>query len=254
MSDTTERGGGRGALTSVRWRATVKREPSTTQEDAVQTIPQQLEEQWLQFWQRIGGGGDGAYEWQQVHACYTAPGRYYHTLAHLAQCFAARGAIQETPDPSALEDVLEAMIWFHDAVYIPGCEYNEELSAELAERILGNARHEAFLQSLKAGIRATRDHELPCIGYWNSATYPWFLDIDLSILGQDPTTYDRYAVDIRREYGNVPLDAFCAGRAVMLRGFLARNPIYRMPYFRDRYEAQARANMARELAALEQGL
>ncbi len=45
-------------------------------------------------------------------------------------------------------------------------------------------------------------------------------------------------------------DAFRAGRAKVLGGFLARPAIYRTPLFRERFEASARVNLERAIAEL----
>ena len=48
----------------------------------------------------------------------------------------------------------------------------------------------------------------------------------------------------------MPDDAFRAGRARILRGFLARPSVYSTPHFRNRYEQPARANLLRSLERL----
>jgi predicted metal-dependent HD superfamily phosphohydrolase len=79
----------------------------------------------------------------------------------------------------------------------------------------------------------------------------YVVDIDLSILGEAAERFDAYERAIRLEYAHVPDDAFRPGRATILRQFLDRPRIYGTDFFRDRYEATARANLARSLAALE---
>jgi predicted metal-dependent HD superfamily phosphohydrolase len=51
----------------------------------------------------------------------------------------------------------------------------------------------------------------------------------------------------RKEYAHVPDFFFRRGRAKILNQFLARPAIYSTPYFRKRFEAQARANIERTL-------
>jgi predicted metal-dependent HD superfamily phosphohydrolase len=51
----------------------------------------------------------------------------------------------------------------------------------------------------------------------------------------------------------VPEDAGRAGRAAELRSFLDRPALFHTPAGRDRWEAPARANLTRELAALQAG-
>jgi predicted metal-dependent HD superfamily phosphohydrolase len=76
------------------------------------------------------------------------------------------------------------------------------------------------------------------------------ISIDLSTLGGAPGDYDAYAQAIRREYAHVPDAAYRAGRAAVLERFLARAAIFPDATFAERYEARARENIAREIAAL----
>jgi predicted metal-dependent HD superfamily phosphohydrolase len=71
------------------------------------------------------------------------------------------------------------------------------------------------------------------------------VDIDLSILGQSQPLYDRFERNVRREYWWVPRRRFVAARRGILQSFLERSSIYCWPQFRERYEAAARANLAR---------
>jgi predicted metal-dependent HD superfamily phosphohydrolase len=75
--------------------------------------------------------------------------------------------------------------------------------------------------------------------------------VDLSILGQPPEVYRKFEADVRREYWWVLAPIFRRERARILRSFLERPHIYNLGVFRDRYEAQARRNVAAALAALE---
>ena len=62
--------------------------------------------------------------------------------------------------------------------------------------------------------------------------------------------FARFEEEIRREYGWVEESAYVAGRAAVLRRFAERPFIYGTPLFRDRYEAQARVNIAASLEKL----
>jgi predicted metal-dependent HD superfamily phosphohydrolase len=75
-------------------------------------------------------------------------------------------------------------------------------------------------------------------------------DIDLSILGRSPDVFDRFERQIRQEYAMVPELIYRSGRSEILRRFLSRSSIYRSPWFRQRYESQARANLERMLTTL----
>jgi predicted metal-dependent HD superfamily phosphohydrolase len=143
--------------------------------------------------------------------------------------------------------VLTYAIWWHDAVYDPTAKDNEARSAEMAKedlREMGvsiHAREEvARLILLTAGHQVEAEDRLGEI----------LVSIDLSILGAAPDAYDTYARDVRAEYAHVPEAAWRAGRPAVLRHFLEAEFIYADPMFRARLEAQARENLAREIAAL----
>lgn len=79
------------------------------------------------------------------------------------------------------------------------------------------------------------------------------LDADLAILGADPPAYDRYRLAVREEYAALDEPAWRAGRTAVMSGLLARDPLYGTRAARQRWEAQARANIVRELESLSGG-
>ena len=66
-------------------------------------------------------------------ARYSEPHRRYHTLQHLAECFAAFDEIAHLAEHPA--DV-ELALWFHDAIYDTRRSDNEQRSAEQSGRNL----------------------------------------------------------------------------------------------------------------------
>jgi predicted metal-dependent HD superfamily phosphohydrolase len=75
-------------------------------------------------------------------------------------------------------------------------------------------------------------------------------DVDLSILGAEPARFDQYEEQVRQEYGWVAGPIYQHKRKAILESFLARAAIYNTSRFIERYERQARANLARALARL----
>jgi len=145
-------------------------------------------------------------------------------------------------------------IWFHDIVYDATRSDNEAASADLAEKLLremgrgagiDEAETTSFIATVRGLIMDTRHAATPA-----SLDGQYLVDIDLAILGQAAERFDAYEQAIRLEYAHVPEEAFRAGRAGVLRKFLERPAIYHTELFRQKYEAAARGNIARSIAAL----
>jgi len=180
----------------------------------------------------------------EIETAYSGPVRRYHTLAHIADCLDQLDAIDQ-PEPARRR--IELALWWHDAVYDPTRADNELQSAALAQRHLASlGETTGAIEEVCRLILLTTGHTVAA-GDDVGAT---LVSIDLSILGRDPTAYDRYAAQVRAEYAHVPEGAFRAGRARVMARFLEAPVIYADPYFRDRLEASARFNIAREIAAL----
>lgn len=201
---------------------------------------------WRLLLQRAGADTALAAElYARLVVHYSSPGRAYHDLGHIGHVLSVVAALAGyCRQPLAVR----LAAWLHDIVYVPGAADNEEQSALLAQAWLAQLRLPASLCDETARlIRLTAAHDaLP--GDANAAV---LLDADLAILGAPAAGYDAYARAIRREFAHVADSAFRAGRARVLDRFLARPAIYRTPPMRAAYEARARRNLARELAALQ---
>lgn len=198
---------------------------------------------WRALWTRLGATGDPEPPHRDLLARYAEPHRAYHTIAHIAHCLAELETVRAAARDA---DAVELALWFHDAVYDPRAKDSEERSALL---LLETARA-AGIPAERAGriaamIRASTHRSLS-----EDADTRLFADIDLAILGQAPEAFDRYEVDVRKEYDFVPEPAFRAGRGSILRAFLARPALYGTELFRNKYEAAARANLDRSLGRL----
>jgi predicted metal-dependent HD superfamily phosphohydrolase len=140
--------------------------------------------------------------------------------------------------------LVELAGWFHDAIYLPGAQDNELRSAALAERFLADLQlprtHRAEVQRL---ILITQNHRTEP----EDADGQVLIDADLASLGASPAVYRRQVLAIRDEYGNVDDETFRQGRIWLLQRFLRWDHIYYTPLMRAEREAQARANLQREL-------
>ncbi|MDX8537353.1 hypothetical protein RFM23_06920 [Mesorhizobium abyssinicae] len=184
----------------------------------------------------------------ELSSLYRAPDRHYHGLAHIEAMLALAGEYKALlHDPVAVD----AAIWFHDAIYDSQAKDNEAKSAALAEQKLAGRTDAVRLGRIAAMILATATHELPSSG---DADFirdtALLLDMDLAILGAAPGTFDTYEQAVRQEYQWVEETMWRAGRGAVLKSFLARPHIFHTDEFRQRFEPQARQNLARSLQAL----
>ncbi len=198
---------------------------------------------WTGLWSRLGAEGTGVSIWTRLTNAYAEPGRAYHTAEHIRDCLTQ---LDLTRHLAQRPDEVEAALWFHDAVYIPGGAENERQSAEMAQACLMESGVPLEVASRVAGLVLATEH----VTVPNEHDTQLLCDIDLSILGRQPEVFDQFERRIRREYAWVPEGVYRSSRSEVLEGFLQRNAIYQTDYFRSRYEVQARANLERVLKAL----
>lgn len=181
----------------------------------------------------------------ELIARYGEPHRRYHAMAHIEDCLTQIGA--STDLTADQRDLLETAIWFHDAIYDPTRTDNEAASAELArERLSADGADPAFVAEVERLILLTAGHSVSD----GDTLGARLVSIDLSILGAEPDRYAAYARAIREEYAHVPEPLYRAGRAAIMGRFLESPALFADPVWAERYEAQARANIAREIADL----
>ena len=178
-----------------------------------------------------------------LEAAYAESARVYHTAEHIRECLAQFDLCSQI---ATRPDEVEAAIWFHDAVYQPGASDNEDLSARLARASLTDAGASAPVADRIAElVLATQHLSIP-----EEPDAALLCDVDLSILGRTADAFDEFERHIREEYAWVPEPAYRSGRSRILKGFLERPSIFQTEFFRERYEALARANLARMIAKL----
>jgi predicted metal-dependent HD superfamily phosphohydrolase len=198
---------------------------------------------WQRLWGELGATVINGGLMNQLVAAYSERHRHYHTLQHLREClvqFEAAAMLARRPAE------VELALWFHDAVYDPQRQDNEERSADWARAgVLAAGCGADVAQRVADLVLATKSHTAP----GDDADAALLLDVDLAILGAAPGRFAEYERQIRAEYAHVPADAFRIGRARMLRQFLERERIYATDVFHDALEARARENLRRSLSS-----
>jgi predicted metal-dependent HD superfamily phosphohydrolase len=208
-------------------------------------LEQKIDERWLMLWERLGRNSAQSHlEWRRLITAYSLPERTYHTIEHVLEC---QGELDNCRTLARDPDVLEAALWYHDAVYDPQKYDNEEASARLACEVFYRAGLPIErLKMVEQLILATRHSFVP-----SDKDSALIVDIDLSILGANTERFDRYEAAIRREYSFVPDVVFRNKRAEILEGFLSRSFLFTTPAFRERFELKARENLTRSLERLK---
>lgn len=171
---------------------------------------------------------------------YNGPERHYHGQAHITHCLQL---LEMHCDMAEHPAEVETAVWFHDAVYDARRSDNEANSAAWAQAFLTQQQvDEPIIERIVDLILATQTHD-----NLTSPDQRLFIDIDLSILGQEPAIFAAYDAAIRREYAWVEEAQYIKGRTAVLQRFLERPFIYHTAPFRERYEAQARLNLTKAL-------
>jgi len=188
-------------------------------------------------WHRLGSG---------LLARWNEPHRSYHDERHLEDVLLALNHLEVRGERVMLVTHLAA--WFHDAVYAGASGADEAASAALAHASLSDfGLGTALLQQTGELIVSTapgrrlEDPTLPLIH---------LLDADLAIFASPGSRYREYASSVRREYAHVSDTDFAAGRAAILRGYLAQPTIYRTDAAHRLWEDRARANLIGEVDEL----
>lgn len=202
---------------------------------------------WRNLWQELGATQADFGLLNQLIAAYSERQRHYHTLQHLRECLAYFDAAATLAAHPAR---VQLALWFHDAVYDPQRSDNEERSATWAASAVRHAGcGDEAARQVEALVLATR-HLRPEAAAPADEDTALMRDIDLAILGAAPARFDESEAQIRKEYAHLDDDAFRAGRARVVEGFLARPQLFATTAFRAALEKQARANLERSLARL----
>jgi len=181
----------------------------------------------------------------ELIARYSEPHRRYHTMTHIEDCLAQVAASTDMDDHQ--RGLMDAAIWFHDAVYDATRTDNEAESAKLAaDRLAAEGAPQSFIDEVVRLILLTAGHAVQAGDVLGAR----LVSIDLSILGAEADRYDAYAAAIREEYAHVPEPLYRAGRAAILGRFLDSEALFTDPLWAERYETRARVNLGREIAAL----
>jgi len=175
---------------------------------------------------------------QRLLTGYGEPQRHYHTLEHIKHCLAMFNdckALVSEPD------ALEIAIWMHDVILVSGRPDNEALSATLYLELSKDVQHDDMRQLVNRLIMATL-HNGDSL---DDADAVYMVDIDLSSFGLPWDEFLRDSLNIRAENPHLCDQDYQLNQTRFQQGLLARPRFFLSDFFFDRYEKQARDNLAR---------
>lgn len=177
-------------------------------------------------------------------AAYSTVGRFYHTIQHIHYFLETLEGMELV----AIDfSVIQLAAWFHDVIYDPKYQDNEEKSAEYAEVALTELSIPlATIARVKTLILSTKTHQSPP----DDIDCQILLDADLAILGAAESEYKAYSMAIRQEYSWVPEREYRWRRKQVLDKFLQRNRIYYTSELFLALEERARHNLQGEIRDL----
>ncbi len=177
-----------------------------------------------------------------IKECYSQTGRYYHTLQHIEECLEHSLAIQHNiSNPTAM---LLAVL-FHDIIYNPQADNNEERSAIEAKTLLKNGYSEKELAKIESLILVTK-HPSPI----TNQDEAYMVDIDCAIFGSSESRYREYCKQVRMEYHQFSDSDFLKGRKAFLTTMLSQENLYHTTYFQSHYTKIALKNISSEMNSL----
>ncbi len=180
---------------------------------------------------------------EAILKAYNSSNRFYHNIIHIEKMLA------QLPNFGAeITDFncLVLAIIYHDVVYEPKKQDNEEKSAIFAKKQLSLLNFPIEkAEKVERMIISTKKH-YPLDDNFDSKL---FLDLDLMILAADFFEYKNYSSQIRKEYDFVPKFLFRQKRKEVLLKFLQRDRIYFTSFFYKNFESIARQNIQNEIVS-----
>ena len=169
----------------------------------------------------------------EIKIHYNSKERAYHNLTHIAQ------SMKEYDNFNIYSPKIELAIWYHDVIYNPKRNDNEEKSSEFAKNQLTNmnVNHSLINDSIRI-INSTKHTYL-----LSNLDEMIMSDIDLSIFGKDKQRLIQYEEGIRFEYSFVPENVYRIERSKILKRFFEKDRIYYIDFFHNRYEEKAKRNL-----------
>lgn len=180
--------------------------------------------------------------WNRIVEVYAQPNRFYHNINHIDS------VVTLMKSYGCTDNAVFYAAFMHDYIYIAGYPGNEKESAIYAEKFLCELGYDVgYCARVGAMIQATASYGR----HYRKSDAQVLFDADFSILGSDPDTYENYRQSIRKEFKTVRPRIYIPARISVLQKFIDMPSIFKLDWFKSRYEEQARLNISNEIWRLE---
>ena len=160
------------------------------------------------------------------------PSLHYHTPVHVLSMF-------QFAEQNGLEIgcANELAVWFHDSIYVPGKEgQNEPCSGHFMKALLDPFLDEAISQKVDGIIQATAKHLEEV-----SVDHMLIMDLDLCAFAFE--NQDVVQQCVRDEYPDLNDTEYAERRKAFLEALIAKGHVFRSAVFRDRFDDIAMKNI-----------
>ena len=189
------------------------------------------------------------YEWFEIIYNMYRKNDKYHSVHHV---FSLLDRLEPLKKCVRNIEMIQAAIWFHDIIYDPKRNDNEEKSKQVFQYYAGTRFSSYFIDNVGMFIMCTKDHKLPekDLDPHLLQDLKIFLDLDMSIFDTESKEYSLYAYNIRREYEKT-VPNYEEMRIKFLNSVLEKSNIFYTVYFKDE---KARENINWEIDLLKSHL
>ena len=185
------------------------------------------------------------YWWQEILEHYTKKWKYYHNLNHIYSFVELFEKYNNNIQNYKSEFLIS--IFFHDIIYIPSRNDNEDESMNLFNKFYSETNPKNLnKEKVIEFISETKNHTLNIIH--NNEELNYFLDMDMHILSEE--NWEDYENKIRKEYPYLSEIEYKNGRIKFLQSCLNKDKIYRTKIFYDAFEQKAISNIKKIIEKL----
>ena len=186
---------------------------------------------------KIENKNDVDYWWHEILENYTKKWKFYHNLNHVYSFVNLFEKYNKFIKNYKNEFLIS--IYFHDIIYIPSRNDNEEESINMFNKFYNEVKpNNLNKEKVIEFIAETKNHSL-------SKDYDFeldlFLDMDMQIVSDE--NWEDYENKIRKEYCFMDETEYKNKRRQFLQSLVNKNRIFRTQIFYDTYEQIAKNNI-----------